>query len=267
MPVTLSLAAAAAAYTLLALGLVLMKKGIGWIGHKGPKDRGFRTSLAVWLSGFLLSNLYVVPAAAALGTLSPHVVASFAGWGVAVMVVLAAWVLGERLFASDLAFTALIAAAIVLLNIYEGADAGNVPRSAPFATVAILPFLALLPAFTKSARPRLKALLFAAVSGALAGLIVVTMKVLVRLHGFQIVRYPGSLYFYLYLLFSVAAFLALQLAFKRAGLMRVGPVQYSASIVYPVLGSLLVFGARLHPVQWAALACLILAVAGILRRR
>jgi drug/metabolite transporter (DMT)-like permease len=267
MPTAASLASAALAYTLLALGLVLMKKGIGWIGHKGPKDRAFRASLAVWLSGFLLNNLYVLPAAAALGTLSPHIVASFAGWGVAVMVVLAALVLGERLFASDLAFTALIAAAIVLLNVYERADAGNVPRSAPFAAVAILPFLAVLPAFARSVQPRLKALLFAAVSGALAGLIVVVLKVLVRIHGFRIAAYLTSPYFYLYLVFSLAGFLALQLAFKRAGLMRVGPVQYSVSIAYPVLGSLVVFGARLHPVQWAALACLILAVAGILRKR
>lgn len=267
MSVTASLASAALAYTLLALGLVLMKKGVGWIGHKGPKDGAFRKDLAVWLAGFLLSNLYIVPSAAALKALSPHIVASFAGWGVVVMVGLAALALGERLFVSDLAFTALVAAAIVFLSIYESGGEGDLLRSGPFAAAALLPFVVLALAALRSASPGLKASLFAAVSGASAGMIVVTMKVLVRLYGFRVVDYFASPYFYLYLAFSLAGFLTLQLAYKRAGLMRVGPVQYSVSIAYPVLGSLVVFGARLHPVQWAALACLLLAVAGILRKR
>lgn len=267
MSVSASLASAASAYTLLALGLVLMKKGVGWIGHKGSKDGAFRKDLAVWLAGFLLSNLYIVPSAAALKSLSPHIVASFAGWGVIVMVGLAALVLRERVFVSDLAFTAMVAAAIVILNVYESGGAGDLLRPGPFAAVAILPFLALIPAIPRAVSSGLKAVLFAAVSGASAGMIIVIMKVLVRLHGFRIAGYLASPYFYLYLAFSLASFIALQLAYKRAGLMRVGPVQYSVSIAYPVLGSLAVFGARLHPVQWAALAGLILAVAGILRRR
>jgi len=267
MSTALSLAAAAAAYTLLALGLVLMKKGIGWIGRKGPKDRAFRTDLAVWLAGFVLSNLYIVPSAAALKALTPHVVASFAGWGVVVMVGLAALLLGERVTAADAAFAALIAAAIVLLGAFERAGSGDIFRPGPFAAVALFPFFMLATAFLGPAASGLKASLFAAVSGASAGMIVVATKVLVRLYGFRVVDYLASPYFYAYLAFSLTAFLALQLAYKRAGMMKVGPLQYSASIAYPVLGSIAVFGARLHPVQWAALAALVLGVAGLLRKR
>jgi drug/metabolite transporter (DMT)-like permease len=267
MSTAVSLAAAALAYTFLGLGLVLMKKGIGWIGRRRPKDAAFRRDLVFWLAGFFLNNLYIVPVAAALKTLSPHIVASFAGWGVAVMVGLAAWVLGERLFLSDFVFTALIAAAIVVLNVFERAAGDGAVRSVPFAIVAALPCLVFLAALLGPGAPRFKALLLAGVSGASAGMIVVTTKALVHLHGFRIIAYLSSPYLYFYLLFSVVGFIALQLAFLRAGLMRVGPVQYSASIAYPALGSILVFGAVLHPVQWAALAVLILGVAGILRRR
>lgn len=262
-----SLAAAAFAYSFLALGLVLMKKGIGWIGRKGPKDKAFRNDLAVWLAGFLFSNLYIVPSAAALKTLSPHVVASFAGWGVVVMVGLAALILGEAVSRSDAAFAALVAAAIVLLGLFERGGGGDAFRPAAFAVVSLIPFFALAAAFLPSARSGFKVFFFAAVSGAAAGMIVVTMKVLVRLYGFRVVDYLAAPYFYAYLAFSLTAFLALQLAYKRAEMMKVGPVQYATAIAYPVLGSIAVFGARFRPVQWAALAFLVFGVAGILRKR
>lgn len=267
MSIAASLAAAATAYTLLALGLVLMKKGVGWIGCKGPKDAAFRRDLAVWLAGFLLSNLYIVPSAAALKALSPHIVASFAGWGVVVMVGLTALILGERIFPADAVFAALIASAIVLLSFVEKSGTGDLLRTGPFAAAALLPFIVLALAALRTASPSLKASLFAVVSGASAGMIVVTMKVLVRLYGFRVVDYLASPYFYLYLAFSLTSFLALQLAYKRAGMMKVGPLQYSVSIAYPVLGSIAVFGARLHPLQWAALAILVFGVAGLLRKR
>jgi drug/metabolite transporter (DMT)-like permease len=267
MSTAASLAAAGLAYTLLALGLVLMKKGIGWIGRKGPKDKAFRADLAVWLAGFVLSNLYIVPSAAALKTLSSHVVASFAGWGVVVMVGLAALILKERVSGSDAALAVLVAAAIAVLGAFERSEGGDAFRPSAFGIASLLPFCALAAAFLPSVRSGLKAFLFAAVSGSAAGLIIVAMKVLVRFYGFRIADYLASPYFYAYLIFSLTAFLALQLAYKRAPLMSVGPVQYTAAIAYPVLASIAVFGARLHPAQWAGLAALVFGVAGILMRR
>lgn len=267
MSTSSSLVAAALAYTFLAFGLVLMKKGIGWIGRKGPRDGAYRKDLAVWLAGFVLSNVYIVPSAMALKALDPHIVASFAGWGVAVMVGLAAWILGERVSRSGAGFAALIAAAIVLLGVFERGGGGDDLRAGPFALLALLPFAALLPAAAPQAPARLKALVYAAVSGASAGMIVVTMKILVRLYGFRVAGYFASPYLYVYLAFSLTAFLALQLAYKRAGLMSVGPLQYATAIAYPFLASVAVFGARLHALQWAALAVLVVGVAGILRKR
>ena len=96
-----------------------MKKGIAWIGHKGPKDGAWRRDLRTWIAGFLLSNLYVVPSLMALSTLTPHIVAAFAGFGVVVLVLLASAVLGEKLHRSDILYTAVIVLSTILLNIYE----------------------------------------------------------------------------------------------------------------------------------------------------
>jgi multidrug transporter EmrE-like cation transporter len=49
-------------------------------------------------------------------------------------------------------------------------------------------------------------------------------------------------------------------------MMRTGPVQYGSSIVYPAVCSALVFGNVIRLIQIAALAAIILAIVGILRK-
>jgi drug/metabolite transporter (DMT)-like permease len=254
------------AYGVLSTGMILMKKGIAWIGHQGPKDGAWRRDLGIWIAGFLLSNLYVVPSLVALKTLTPHIVAAFAGFGVVVLVLLAAAVLGEKLLRSDALYTAAIFLSIILLNIYElspGKDALNIPL---LAGAAAFPLLLFATAFTKGLSRTVRAVMFASVSGTATGIIVILMKTLVKLYGFRVGDYLHSPYVYLYLFFSLTAFIALQLAYKIETMMRTGPVQYVSSIVYPAVCSALVFGNVIRPIQIAALAAIALAVAGILRK-
>jgi multidrug transporter EmrE-like cation transporter len=97
-------------------------------------------------------------------------------------------------------------------------------------------------------------------------MIIVLIKIVVETHGFRVAEYLRSPYVYLYLFFSLTAFIALQLAFRIGSMMRTGPVQYGSSIVYPAVCSALVFGNVIRPVQVAALAAIVLAVAGLLRK-
>jgi len=263
---TIAVLLALAAYAVLSLGMVLMKKGIPWIGYKGPKDGAWRRDLRTWIAGFLLSNLYVVPSLMALKTLTPHIFAAFAGFGVIVLVLLAAAVLGEKLHRSDIYYTAAIFLSIILLNLYEptpGKDALNIPL---LAGVAAFPLLLFATAFTKGISPTVRAVMFASVSGTSTGMVVVLMKTLVEVHGFRVGDYLHSPYIYLYLFFSLTAFIALQLAYRIESMMRTGPVQYGSSIVYPAVCSALVFGNVIRPIQIAALAAIILAIVGILRK-
>ena len=267
MTTWLSLSLTALAYTLLSTGYVLQKKGIAWIGYKGEKDRAFYRDLGVWTAGFLLMNLYIVPNAAALKRLDPHIVAAMAGWGVIVLVFLSQALLKERILRSDIAFTVLIMAAIAVLNIFEGPKAGeDVVQLGPLVVALAAPFLLVLPAFIPALSRRIRGLLFACVSGLSAGLIIVTMKILVASYGFRVSAYFASPYLYLYLAFSLAAFLSLQASYKMGRMLAVGPVQYTAAILYPVLCSAAVFGNRLHFIQIAAVGAVVLGVWGILRK-
>jgi multidrug transporter EmrE-like cation transporter len=234
-------ALAFAAYAVLAAGMILMKKGIAWIGHKGPKDGAWRRDLWTWIAGFLLSNLYVVPSLMALSALTPHIVGAFAGSGVVVLVLLASAVLGEKLHRSDILYTAVVVLSIILLNVYEPSSGKGVLNIPLLAAASAFPLLLFTP-------------------------IVVLIKTVVETHGFRIAEYLRSPYVYLYLFFSLTAFIALQLAFRIGSMMRTGPVQYGSSIVYPAVCSALVFGNVIRPVQVAALAAIVLAVAGLLRK-
>lgn len=261
------LALAFLAYSLLGGGLVLMKKGIAWLGRGRPRDGSFYRNLGFWIAGFLLMNLYIVPVTVALKRLDSHVVASVAGWGVVVLIFLSRFGLGEKAVPADVVHTAMIVGGIVALNLLERPAAGPSFSGPAYIAIALAPFLIAGLAFFLGANPALSALLWAGVSGLGTGLIVMTMKILVSEHGLAIDAYFASPYLYAYLVFSLVSFLALQLSLRKGALIAVGPVQYSTGILAPVLCAAPVFGRRLHPLQFAAAAVIVYGVAAILRKR
>ncbi len=267
MMASLSVPLAVLAYTLLSTGLVLQKKGIGWIGTRGKKDTRFYRDLFTWVAGFGLMNLYIVPNAAALRFLAPHIVAAMAGWGVIVLVALSSIILKERVRVSDISSTAIIVAAIVALNLLERTETNAAIRTTLMVAAAVIPLLIGAAAALRMLSPGIRSLLFAWASGLSTGMIIVTVKALVAAHGFEIALYFDSPYLYLYLVFSLTAFITLQASYRLGDMMAVGPVQYTAAILYPVLCSVAVFGNHLHFLQWASLFLLVAAVTGILRRR
>jgi drug/metabolite transporter (DMT)-like permease len=263
----LSIPLAVLAYTLLSTGYVLQKKGIAWIGYKGDKDRSYYRHLSIWIGGFLLMNLYIIPNTMALKYLDPHIVSAFAGWGIIVMVFLSACVLKEQIHASDFWFTCLIVLAIILLNLFEFREAEAVISRPHLLASILLPFIFLGPALLRSLPRITRAVLFATMTGLSAGMIIVTMKTLVMERGFVVADYFSSPLLYIYLLFSLTSFITLQAAYKLGPMMLVGPIQYSTAIIYPVLCSYWVFNKHIHLLQTAAIAVIVMAVAGILRKR
>lgn len=255
------------AYTLLSTGFVLQKKGIGWIGFNGTKDRTYYRWLFTWIAGFLLMNLYIIPSTMALKHLDPHIVSAFAGWGIIVMVFLSASVLKEAIHPSDVWLTLMIVLAIVVLNLFEFREAEEVISRAHLLAAVILPFIFSGPALLRFIPRTTRAVFFAAVTGLSTGMIIVIMKALVLEFGFEVGSYLSSPLLYLYLLFSLAAFITLQAAYKLGAMMLVGPVQYSTAIIYPVLCSYWVFEKQIHPLQLGAIALIVMAVVGILRKR
>lgn len=262
-----SILMALAAYTCLSTGLVLMKKGVHWIGWKGTRDRTYFKSLVIWISGFLIMNIYGVPSALALKTLPAHVVGGFAGWGIVVLVFLSALFLKEKLYRSDFFFSLLVILGIVLLNLFENPESSNRPDAAGIVFLGVFPVLLLVFSLAVPGIVKIKAVLFASVSGFSAGLMVVALRLLVSLYQYQITLYFSSPFLYLYVGAALLSLVSLQMALKKGSMIGVGPVQYATQIGYPLVAALVVFGQSIHLVQYLSIAMIIFALVGILGKR
>ena len=253
---------------MLSLGFVLQKKGIAWMGWKKEKTRLYYTNLSIWVTGFLVMNVYGVPSAIALKSLPPHIVAAFAGWGIVMLVFFSRIFLKEKIFKSDYFYAVAIIVGIFILGYFEpekpaGKQVLDVLNLVLLVAVPVLLFLFALP---KRLSKRLKRVFYASVSGMTAGLMVVSLRLLVMRLGYDVGLYFSSVFLYLYIFSALLSLVSLQLALKCGTMIAVGPVQYAANIIYPVFATLLVFHQPLHIIQVPAVALIVYAVVFLLKK-
>ena len=255
------------AYSLLSVGFVLMKKGIEWIGWKGEKNRKFYSNLFLWLAGFFVMNIYGVPSAIALKTLTPHVVSAFAGWGIIVLVFFSYFLLKEKIFRTDYIFSVLIVVGIFLLNFFEKSNSFEKSTSLlGIIFLSMIPIILFFYGFYKKLSLRIKTVIFASVSGMAAGLMVLFLRLLMLKFGYKVSLYFSSEYLYLYITFALLSFIALQFALKLGDMIVIGPTQYSVNIIYPVFASLMVFGQLINIIQVLSLGLIVYSVVNILNK-
>lgn len=255
------------AYSCISTGFVLMKIGIHWMGWKGKRDRTFYKNLFLWITGFFIMNIYGVPSAVALKQLPPHIVAAFAGWGIVVLVFLSHFLLKEKILKTDFPFALLIAAGIFLLSYFERPASGTIINITGMIFLCSIPAVLFIFGFINRLSPRVKTVVFASVSGVSAGLMVVFLRLLVLKYQYKVVLYFDSPYLYLYIVFALISFIALQVAIKNGPMMMIGPVQYSGNIIYPLLATLFVFSRWVHVVQFLAVGVIVYSVVSILKKR
>ena len=153
------------------------------------------------------------------------------------------------------------------MNFFEQGGGAIKPVSLTgLVIVSVLPFAVIPVIFFKTLNEKLKTVLYAAVSGLSAGLLVVFLKMLMVTYGFRVSQFFGSPYLYLYILFAVLSLIALQLANKCGDMIIIGPVQYSIQIVYPAVSTYLVFRQSMTLLQVAAVLLIIFSVNKILKK-
>ncbi len=254
------------AYTLLSTGFVLQKKGIDWIGWKGNKDKRFYSSFFIWFSGFFLMNIFGIPSALSLRVLPSYIVSSFAGWGIIVLVFLSALILKEKTYNTDYLLSFLIIAGIVLLSLFQKSDDSSIPSNSIFNYIYFFsPVLLIMIGFSRKFNRKIKSVIFSVTSGTFAGIMVVSLKILVTLYGYRVGRYFGSVYLYLYISAALLSLISIQLAFKNGSMILTGQLQYSSNIIYPVIGSVLIFGNNPGVIQIVSLIIIIFSVIKILK--
>ena len=261
-----SIILAFAGFTLFSAGIVLMKAGSPWLKWQGIKNGRFHKTLAIWAAGFALYNLALIPNIMASKALPAYLISAISGWGIVVIVLLSAWLLKEQIYAADYLYAALIVAGIFVLNISEKAAViGQIDKPAFYGLFA-LPFLLLLPALFKNVAVKAKAVLFSVFSGCVVGFSFVILNVVTKEYGFDVLRYFGTPYPYLFISSGIISFFALQLAMRWGKMMLVGPLQNSLTIIYPAICSYLIFNVRLSIVQIASIIVIVFSCLAILKK-
>lgn len=255
------------AYSCISTGFVLMKKGIGWIGWKGRRNKIFYSNLFLWISGFIIMNIYGIPSAIALRRLPPHIVAAFAGWGIIALIYLSHFLLKEKIFKTDYIFSLMIVTGIFFLNFFEKPDSNNIINITGMICLSTIPVILFFSGFNNRLSCKIKTLVFSSVSGMSAGLMIVSLRLLVLKYQYRIAFYFNSPYLYLYIGFALLSFIALQLACKNGPMMIIGPVQYSTNIIYPLLATLLIFNRLIDLIQFLSIGLIVYSVINILKKR
>jgi len=263
----IALVMATLAYSCISIGFIMMKSGIVWLGWKGKRDIVFFKKLALWLTGFLIMNIYGVPSAIALKTLPPHVVAAFAGWGIVLLVFLSRLLLKEKLYRSDWLYALLVVIGIVMLNLFEKTVPYQRVNLPGLLGVCAVPVLLFAIALFFSLSSKWKTIFYGTVSGVSAALMVVFLDLLVGKYQYRVTEYLQSPYLYGYLVAAVLSTIALQMALKKGPMMTVGPVQYSSNIVFPVIALFFVYSRVIPPGQFPAIGLIVVAVVNILKKR
>ncbi len=253
-------------FTIFAIGIVMTKAGGSWFGWKGKKDKRFVRALLIWIGGFALYNLSVIPNGIASRQLPPYIISAVSGWSISVMVILSWLFLKEKLFKSDLILTLSLMAGIFFLNLFDRQVADTSINMTAFYLVLAAPLLLLVPALLPGRTKRGRAIFLATFAGCTGGLALVVMNVVVKSLGFDVFAYLDKPFLYLYLLCGASSFVSLQIALRNGTMILIGPIQNASMILYPVAASYFIFGAALVPLQLLMILVIAGSVVMILRK-
>jgi drug/metabolite transporter (DMT)-like permease len=255
--------------TLYSTGVILQKKGAGWsaLKNKGDKKR-YYLQLSIWSAGILMSYvLSGLPTGYASRFLLPQVISALSGWGVVTMVIMSHFILKEKLYISDIVFSALIVAAIIVFSLNAENTVDIKINTGALMYLASAPFLILLFLFLRIRNLKWRAVLLSMFSGAMAGFSLVLMNILVKENGFSIIRLISSRYIYFYLITSLIAAISLQFSYKYGDIILIAPLQTSLTIIYPIICTYFILHTGVSAVQAIAVILIVASCRGILKKR
>ncbi|NTV89414.1 MAG: hypothetical protein HGA22_03485 [Clostridiales bacterium] len=254
--------------TVFSAGVVLQKSGSVWMNWKDRFGGRFFSKLAVWLSGMVLS--YVVSAAfigIASRKLAPEMISAITGFNIVVIVLLSFIFLKEKLYATDVAYSAVIVCSIVVMSRFGGGSINFAGGKELLYWLLFLPFLLLIPVFFKFTGRKAKTILLSVFSGLLGGLTIVFMNILMKEAGNSISGIISSPLLYIYFVSGVVSVTAKQVAYRLGDVILITPFQTSFSMVYPLLCSYMLFSREMPGIQVLAAGLIALSCWKIQKKR
>lgn len=254
--------------TLYSTGVILQKKGSGWMGWKDRIDFRCISLFLLWLFGMLLSYaVSALPMGMASMSLPPHIVSAISGWSIVVIVFLSGVFLKEKLHASDVMNSGAIVGSILLMSRFQGPTESSGFNTQVLCLLLLAPFLLLIPVFFPRTGRKQKTILLSVFSGFLGGLVIVFMNILVRESGDSFLGMAGSVHLYIYLAAGFASVAAKQAAYRLGDVILVTPLQTSFSMIYPILCTVLLYHSGVNAMQILLVLVIVLACWRIQKKR
>lgn len=103
--------------TIYSAGVILQKKGSGWM-VRNKKHKGNSLSVfTLWLIGMLFSYaISTLPIGIASKDLPPHIISALSGWSIVAVAFLSSFFLKERLYPTDIFYSFVIVGCIIVLS-------------------------------------------------------------------------------------------------------------------------------------------------------
>jgi drug/metabolite transporter (DMT)-like permease len=273
--------------TLLSLIVAFAGYSMNNVGQAGQKI-GLAYMRRSWLAGTLIWILasagttvaaFLLLYAVSLGSVA--LVGAMGGSGLASLALFSYLVLKEPIGGREIAGIAVIFGAAALIGVFHRAlppVAFKPPVLFLFLAAVCLIYLLLWAVFSR--RHGSVGIVIAGFSGALGGVVPLFQKVstsdygrarsllelefqstgrFVRLleRGAEIFSNPYAL---LWMVISVISMIVMQFSYRRDTAIRLVPFFASNYIAVPVLGALICFGERLHPLQWVGIVLIVVGV-------
>lgn len=247
-------------YSLLNVGQGVQKAGLDVASSR--RVLGW----TIWAVGTLSTSVSVLVVLGALSIGQVSVVGAMAGSGLVSLTVFSAVVLKEPLRPLDFAGIGTIVAGSIVLGL-RSTEA--VPESVPFLRLWIL--LGVVGALGGSVffakNKRIRGFLLAAWAGVVGGSSTVVQKATAIETGASpttaaenVIQAISSPLTILWVFLSIASFVIIQFAYKRAAAIHTVPAFSVAFMAAPVVGGVVVYGETLGPLQWLGL---VVVVAGV----
>ncbi len=264
----LSLIVAFAAYSILNISQATQKIGLGMI----PLNK--KKGVAVWITGTLFTSVSVFLVLYAVSIGSVSLVGAMAGTGLASLAVFSALVMKERISRQELlGIIVILIAAVMIGSFSKEMKPARILLSSLFLFLGLTGALYLSLWIISYNKKELLGLVIGGFSGALGGFVPLFQKVSTAEVGrsralFDTKRMldsdlPGIVpravkilsnpYALLWILLSIASMVVLQFALTRGKAIRTIPAFSANYILVPILGGMICFGERLHPLQWLGL--------------
>ena len=254
--------------TIFSTGVILQKKGSVWMNWKEKINSGFIFMFSVWLTGILLS--YAISAlfvGAASRNLPPQVVSAITAWSIVVIIFLSYFFLKEKLYASDILYSAVIMACILLMSSLQVNEILVLVNMKYLYWLLLAPFALLIPVFFKFTGIKHKTVLLSVFSGFLGGLTIVFMNILVKESGNSIQGMLSSPHLYVYFFAGIVSVAAKQAAYRLGDVILITPLQTSFSMIYPFLCSYILFNTQVSSFQALMVLLIILSCWRIQKKR